>query len=65
MMYGFVTNKESESESESVSISFGSEVIGKKLLVTSSDLDDLWRCHRLKISLGVSINTLPDAIPFI
>ena len=30
----------------------------KKLLVTSSDLDDLWRGQRRKNSLEVSINTI-------
>ena len=41
------------------------KLLAKKLLVTSSDLHDLNRGHRLKISLGVSTSILPDAIPFI
>ena len=37
----------------------------KKLLVTSSDLDDRQRGQRRKITLEVSIQTLHDTIPFI
>ena len=44
---------------------FDLKLLAKKLLVSSSDLHDLYSGHRLKISLGLSINTLPDAILFI